>query len=112
MDAEERHGFEGDGFTYLKSPIWWAGIIARMRLLPSSKLDSANIVFSDYWRNCEFCGIRICACDSSNPSRGSECFNRCGARVIFPEGSAGHIGEAWMRHMPHRLSYHRFTCSA
>ena len=29
MDAEERHGFEGDGFTYLKSPIWWAGIIAR-----------------------------------------------------------------------------------
>jgi hypothetical protein len=30
MDAEERHGFEGDGFTYLKSPIWWAGIVARM----------------------------------------------------------------------------------
>jgi hypothetical protein len=30
MDAEERHGFEGDGFTYLKSPIWWGGIIARM----------------------------------------------------------------------------------
>ncbi|TAQ87846.1 hypothetical protein B7494_g3815 [Chlorociboria aeruginascens] len=28
MDAEQRHGFEGDGFTYLKSPIWWAGIIA------------------------------------------------------------------------------------
>jgi hypothetical protein len=30
MDAEERHGFEGDGFTYLKSPIWWAGIVACM----------------------------------------------------------------------------------
>ncbi|KAH6668012.1 magnesium transporter NIPA-domain-containing protein [Halenospora varia] len=28
IDAEERHGFEGDGFSYLKSPIWWAGIIA------------------------------------------------------------------------------------
>ena len=27
QQAEERHGFEGDGFTYLKSPIWWAGII-------------------------------------------------------------------------------------
>ncbi|KAJ2907239.1 hypothetical protein MKZ38_006533 [Zalerion maritima] len=26
MDAEERHGFEGDGFVYLRSPIWWAGI--------------------------------------------------------------------------------------
>lgn len=27
MDAGERHGFEGEGFAYLKSPIWWAGII-------------------------------------------------------------------------------------
>merc|ERR1712225_148368 len=28
IDAEERHGFEGEGFSYLKSPIWWAGILA------------------------------------------------------------------------------------
>jgi hypothetical protein len=28
MDAEERHGFEGEGFAYLKNPIWWGGIIA------------------------------------------------------------------------------------
>ncbi|KAK4169415.1 hypothetical protein QBC43DRAFT_61901 [Cladorrhinum sp. PSN259] len=27
QQAEERHGFEGDGFVYLKSPLWWAGII-------------------------------------------------------------------------------------
>ncbi|KAI9735325.1 MAG: hypothetical protein M1818_006520 [Claussenomyces sp. TS43310] len=27
MDAEQRHGFEGEGFTYLKSPIWWGGIV-------------------------------------------------------------------------------------
>ncbi|CAK7563813.1 MAG: hypothetical protein SEPTF4163_001690 [Sporothrix epigloea] len=26
MQAKERHGFEGDGFVYLKSPLWWAGI--------------------------------------------------------------------------------------
>ncbi|KAF2104347.1 DUF803 domain membrane protein [Rhizodiscina lignyota] len=26
-DANARHGFEGDGFSYLKSPVWWAGII-------------------------------------------------------------------------------------
>ncbi|KAF2423807.1 DUF803-domain-containing protein [Tothia fuscella] len=26
-DANARHGFEGDGFSYFKSPIWWAGII-------------------------------------------------------------------------------------
>ncbi|WEW54666.1 hypothetical protein PRK78_000086 [Emydomyces testavorans] len=27
IEASERHGFEGDGFSYLKSPIWWGGII-------------------------------------------------------------------------------------
>ncbi|KAK4458762.1 magnesium transporter NIPA-domain-containing protein [Cladorrhinum samala] len=27
QQAEQRHGFEGDGFVYLKSPLWWAGIV-------------------------------------------------------------------------------------
>ncbi|KAK4190454.1 magnesium transporter NIPA-domain-containing protein [Podospora australis] len=27
IQAEERHGFEGDGFVYLKNPMWWAGIV-------------------------------------------------------------------------------------
>ncbi|KAH8434233.1 DUF803 domain membrane protein [Aspergillus melleus] len=27
MQASERHGFEGEGFSYLKSPIWWSGVI-------------------------------------------------------------------------------------
>ncbi|KAJ5226294.1 magnesium transporter NIPA5 [Penicillium chermesinum] len=27
MHASERHGFEGEGFSYLKSPIWWGGTI-------------------------------------------------------------------------------------
>ncbi|KAL8715526.1 MAG: hypothetical protein Q9220_000862 [cf. Caloplaca sp. 1 TL-2023] len=27
LDAGERHGFEGDGFAYLKSPTWWGGIV-------------------------------------------------------------------------------------
>ncbi|KAG8668848.1 hypothetical protein FPOAC2_08152 [Fusarium poae] len=26
IQAEERHGFEGDGYVYLKNPLWWAGI--------------------------------------------------------------------------------------
>ncbi|PKS10327.1 hypothetical protein jhhlp_002078 [Lomentospora prolificans] len=26
QDAEKRHGFEGEGFVYLRSPVWWAGI--------------------------------------------------------------------------------------
>ncbi len=27
MDASSRQGFEGDGFQYLKNPIWWAGMV-------------------------------------------------------------------------------------
>ena len=27
MHAEQRHGFEGEGFVYLRSPLWWAGIV-------------------------------------------------------------------------------------
>lgn len=34
MHAEEHLGFEGDGYTYLKSPIWWAGIITSMASAP------------------------------------------------------------------------------
>ncbi|KPM46232.1 hypothetical protein AK830_g349 [Neonectria ditissima] len=26
IQAEERHGFEGDGYAYLRNPLWWAGI--------------------------------------------------------------------------------------
>ena len=25
-DAADKHGFEGDGFAYLKTPLWWVGI--------------------------------------------------------------------------------------
>lgn len=28
MQSSERHGFEGDGFVYLRNPVWWAGIIS------------------------------------------------------------------------------------
>ncbi|KAK0621348.1 magnesium transporter NIPA-domain-containing protein [Bombardia bombarda] len=26
IQAEERHGFEGDGYVYLRNPLWWSGI--------------------------------------------------------------------------------------
>lgn len=25
-DAADKHGFEGEGFAYMKTPLWWAGI--------------------------------------------------------------------------------------
>jgi uncharacterized membrane protein len=27
MDASDKHGFAGDNFTYLRSPLWWAGML-------------------------------------------------------------------------------------
>lgn len=39
MHAEERHGFEGDGFVYLRSPMWWAGIICCMDNLASATAE-------------------------------------------------------------------------
>ena len=27
LEASEHHGFEGEGFAYLKSPTWWGGIV-------------------------------------------------------------------------------------
>ncbi|KAK9479326.1 magnesium transporter NIPA-domain-containing protein [Lipomyces japonicus] len=27
MDASNKHGFEGNGYEYLKNPIWWGGMI-------------------------------------------------------------------------------------
>jgi hypothetical protein len=28
-DAADKHGFAGEGYAYLKTPLWWAGIITR-----------------------------------------------------------------------------------
>ena len=28
-DAADKHGYEGEGFAYLKMPLWWAGIVTR-----------------------------------------------------------------------------------
>lgn len=33
IQSEERHGFEGDGYVYLKNPLWWAGIATRTSLV-------------------------------------------------------------------------------
>lgn len=27
-EAAQTHGFEGDGFAYLKTPLWWGGIVS------------------------------------------------------------------------------------
>lgn len=41
MQASERHGFEGEGFSYLKSPVWWGGIVTRTGI-PRPSLNVAT----------------------------------------------------------------------
>jgi hypothetical protein len=35
-DAADKHGFQGEGFAYLKMPLWWAGILTRETTLSFS----------------------------------------------------------------------------
>lgn len=32
IDTCDKDGFEGDGFSYLKNPIWWAGMVTSRSL--------------------------------------------------------------------------------
>lgn len=47
-DASERHGFEGEGFQYIKSPVWWSGILTRTSI-PSftSPILTSAVVFGE-----------------------------------------------------------------
>lgn len=40
IQVEERHGFEGDGYVYLRNPLWWAGIATREYLLLTARLTA------------------------------------------------------------------------
>jgi hypothetical protein len=106
MDAEERHGFEGDGFTYLKSPIWWAGIVTCMLSASMVSNDSeTNIIRSGPWGNCKLRSICLCACYLGYASRSVKRSDRGCPGVIFPEGGTGYTGKTrmcdlldWLRH--------------
>ena len=112
MDAEERHGFEGDGFSYLKSPLWWAGIISCTQSVNLDKPILTNKHRSNYWRNSKLCCICFCAGHSSNTTRSIECLNwRC-IGLILPEGGTRDVGKTWMRDMSYWLSHYRPTCAA
>jgi hypothetical protein len=110
MDAGERQGFEGDGFSYLKNPIWWGGIIACMLAFKSLVELMLMASTSNHRRDRELCRIRVCTCDSGNPPWGVKRLDRRRVRGIFSEGRAGYTGEAGVRYMPDRLSHHRPSC--
>lgn len=62
-DASDKHGFEGEGFSYLKTPLWWAGIITSAYYGPryESSVKIANIWLSGYGRSGKFRGLCVCA---------------------------------------------------
>jgi len=91
IQTADRTGFEGDGYTYLKNPIWWAGMITSMS--PSCLYHCVPIGYhvvageeridglirrkcSGFGRDFEFCGIRFCAGDPGDAVGGSECVGR------------------------------------
>ena len=80
--ASELHGFEGEGYSYFKSPIWWGGMVtstlsykneSRNHHRRALELTSPN---SGHRRGRQLCRICVCACDTSHSSRSPECADR------------------------------------
>lgn len=40
--SAEKHGFDGDGFSYLQNPTWWAGIVTSERLFRILRRHAAD----------------------------------------------------------------------
>lgn len=114
MDAEERHGFEGEGFVYLRSPVWWAGIATRKEFpfspfsfLCSDKFSCASC----YRRGVQFCSICLRTSYSCHAIRCLIGPDWCYSRLILLEREAWYIRQAWQRNLPHRIGYHCAACS-
>lgn len=112
MDAGERHGFEGDGFAYLKSPIWWAGISTRTS--PDLTIYAWMLMGfnSCPWRDRKLCRLRFRTRNSSNPTRRIECFDRGRTGLDILEGKVRCFGETRMRHMFDRICHNSSTCTS
>jgi len=81
--ASEAHGFEGEGFSYIKSPIWWAGIATSTIFKSMIQLEQRLIQHSDHRRSCQLRSIRICAGHPGDTPRGFECADRVCALVTL-----------------------------
>ena len=78
MQASQQHGFEGEGFAYLKSPVWWSGIITSTSHTTNAHCTPSNMLTqsSGYRRSRQLCSIRIRAADSGDAIGGAQCFDR------------------------------------
>ena len=80
MQASERHGFEGEGFSYLKSPIWWGGVITRTGVVLYCCCCCLGMTdrsyHSGHWRNRQLRCICVRARHSGHASGRAECFDR------------------------------------
>lgn len=84
MQASDKHGFEGDGFAYLKSPVWWSGIITCAHTPPPvfDDLLPANASCSGCWRDRQFCRICIRSGHSSYTPRSTQRPYRVSGRAL------------------------------
>lgn len=126
MQASERHGFEGEGFSYLKSPIWWSGVITCT--VPSMH---RCCVLADSTSGCrgslEFRRVCFCAGDSGDAAWCAERFDRVGLRcpgcdtwlimqgrprILFSTREIGHIRETGLRNVSAWVRCYCPACAA
>lgn len=107
MQAEERHGFEGDGFVYLRNPLWWAGIICRKKHSRQNAGDTKLMVAcSGSRRNLQLCSLCLCAGNPRHTTRRLVSPDRSRVGVLLSQRRAGRAGETGSRHLPDRSRHH------
>lgn len=138
MQASERHGFEGEGFSYLKSPVWWGGVITCMCELVwwYIGMHQADLFgFSGHWRNRQLCSICLCSGNSRHASGRAQCLDwvcipsspfltlalgswptncrfQCRSRFVLPQGKAGDFGQAGLCHVSAGIGGYRPSCAS
>lgn len=79
MQASERHGFEGEGFSYLKSPVWWGGVITCT--LSSRCTTGEADRDSGCWGSVQFRRLCLCARHPGHPIGCAERLDRVSLSV-------------------------------
>jgi hypothetical protein len=112
MHAEERHGFEGDGFMYMRSPLWWMGTVTSETSSSINRSQQADIKGnSGAGRDLQFRGIRICSGNPRHASRRIIGVDRSSSGFILSRRKTWDLGKAWVRDLPLGRPHNRPSCA-
>jgi hypothetical protein len=108
----EKHGFDGDGFGYLRNPVWWAGITTSERRIKHFGKAAGLTGISGVGRDIQLRRVCVCASHSGYATRRTFSAHRRGPWVILPGRTARVTGQDWLRDMSDRIRHHRSACPA